>query len=354
MKMNILIGVILLGSVGLIAEGIEENMSYKLGSSTYFDYTIKGNGEECEVTYRENKELTDTTCLSSINSKGLTIYCTKTKKICKTKNEIDDFVNPSSQDDVSSKISAILADWVKAHNDNDMKLLSKLYSTELTYYGKKSTRKKCIKDKKRALKKYPNFYQSLEEVDYSEVTPNMYKVTFNKLVRLQNNGKLNVYPSYLLIDISTSSILVEGDEITDNNKKDNKTKPLVLKEKKIVNQTSNYDCTETITPREFNNLNPYKAKGKCINAEYQIVNVLSETEAFAYDIKYKISPYNLSVTGTSLGDKAVLIEAKGSLSDNFTKGAKIKGLFKIVGTDKATLVSGEEVTVNLLTYLEKK
>jgi len=83
-------------------------------------------------------------------------------------------------------------------------------------------RKKCIKDKTRALKKYPNFHQYLEEIDYSEVTPNIYKVTFNKLVRLKESSKLDVYPSYLLIDTSTSSILVEGDEVTDKKSKTEK------------------------------------------------------------------------------------------------------------------------------------
>jgi len=355
MKIFTLIGVILLGSIGLVADEIEENMSYELGNKTYISYTIMGNGEECEVTYREDKELTDSTCDVSTNSKGLTIYCTKTKKICKTKNELDDFVNPSSQNDISSKISAILDDWVKAHNDNNMKLLSKLYTTELTYYGRKLTRKKCIKDKKRALKKYPNFHQSLEEIDYSKVTPNMYKVTFNKLVRLQNNGKLNVYPSYLLIDVSTSSILVEGDEITDNMKKNKKSKPLILEEKKETTKTPTKKdiatiCSKVIDQNGFRNTNPYKLKGKCVKGEFKISKVVSENMALGYNLVTYIQLQSLRKS-TKVGKRAVVITAEGKLSDSLVDGGEIKGLFKIVGTEKLELINGGEVTANALTWV---
>ncbi len=350
MKFNLLIGVMLVNSISLIAENIEENMSYQQAGVTYVDYTIKGNGEECDVTYRENKKLTDTTCLSLTNSKGIKIYCTKTKKICKTQFELDSFVNSPSLNDTSTQISKILKDWAKAHNDNDMKLLSNLYAKELTYYGKKLTRKKCIKDKTKALKKYPNFHQSLEEIDYSEVTPNIYKVTFNKLVRLKENGKLNVYPSYLLIDTSTSSILVEGDDITDTNKKSKEVKKDNTPKLSISQKESN-GCINIINADVFRKTNPYKLKEKCVKGHFKIQRVTSENTALGYNLLQNYSPYNFQPIGTSIGKRAVEVTAKGNLSDNLTDGAEIDGLFKITGTVKLELANGGEVTANSLLWI---
>lgn len=61
------------------------------GAGIYMrDYTIRGGGEECIVTYNssDNKPLSYSTCLSLTNSKGIKIYCTKNRKICKTEQEI--------------------------------------------------------------------------------------------------------------------------------------------------------------------------------------------------------------------------------------------------------------------------
>jgi len=350
MKINLLIGAILLSSIGLIADNIEENMSYQQAGVTYFDYTIKGNNEECDVTYQENKKLTDTTCLSLTNSKGMKIYCTETKKMCKSQSELDNFVNPPSLNDTTTQISKILKSWAKAHNDNDMKLLSSLYTKELTYYGKKLTRKKCIKDKTKALKKYPKFHQSLEEIDYSEVTPNIYKVTFNKLVRLKENGKLNIYPSYLLIDISTSSILVEGDDITDANKKSKEVKKNDTPKLSISKKESN-NCINVIDADVFRKTNPYKLKGKCVNGHFKIQRVTSENTALGYNLLQNYSPYNFQPIGKSTGERAVEITAKGNLNDNFTDGAEIDGLFKITGTEKLELANGGEITASSLLWI---
>ena len=91
----------------------------------------------------------------------------------------------------------------------------------LTLLGKadKEYNCRCIKDKKRALKKFPEFYQYTEDENFIEVTPNIYKARFTKRVRLKSDSEWKDYPSYLLIDISTSSILVKSDEVTDKNKK---------------------------------------------------------------------------------------------------------------------------------------
>jgi hypothetical protein len=280
MKMNLLLGIILLSSVTLMPNDIEKNMSYQMLGNTFVEYILKGKNEECSVTYQEEGKAIDSTCLSLTNSKGIKIYCTKTKKICKTEGDFDNFVN-STSDDTVTQISKILKDWVSSHNNNDMKLLSDLYAKELTYYGKKLSRKKCIKDKTRALKKYPNFHQSLDEIDYSEITPNIYKVTFNKLVRLKLNGKLNLYPSYLLVDTSTSSILVEGDNVTDANKKvkkDNLKKISISPKENVkdfgvlINACEDLDTTyEKKRCHKNISLSKYKFTGK-------ITNVLTERE----------------------------------------------------------------------------
>ena len=220
MKIDKLLGAILLTSVGLFANnGIEQDVSYQLFGVTYSDYTISGNGEDCSVTYGEDEKIVDTTCLSSTNSRGVKIFCTKHKKICKTEKEINDFVNPPNDNSPYRKVSKVLRKWVKAHNTKDMNLLSKLYADKISYYGTKLSKQKCIKDKKRALKKFPEFRQHVEGEDFIEVTPNIYKVTFTKSVRLSIDGEWKDYPSYLLVDISTLSILVEGDKVTDKNRR---------------------------------------------------------------------------------------------------------------------------------------
>jgi len=113
-------------------------------------------------------------------------------------------------------------------------------------------------------------------------------------------------------------------------------------------------CKETISQMKFATTNPYKLKGECIRGEFKIVNVLSATEAFAYDVKYKINPYSFQVSGEKRGDKAVKITAKGSLSDDFAKGVKIKGVFIITGTEKAVDNFGSELTVNTLEMISKE
>jgi hypothetical protein len=67
---------------------IELLRSYQMAGITYVEYIIKGKKEECRVTYDEYKSLTNTSCLSITNSKGVEILCTKNKNICKTTSEL--------------------------------------------------------------------------------------------------------------------------------------------------------------------------------------------------------------------------------------------------------------------------
>ena len=64
------------------------------GAGIYMkDYTIRGNSEECSITYdASDNTLISSTCISLTNSKGVKIYCTKNKKVCKTEQEIDEAI----------------------------------------------------------------------------------------------------------------------------------------------------------------------------------------------------------------------------------------------------------------------
>lgn len=63
--------------------------TYAMASIYVSDYTIKGNGEECKLTYfDDDNSLISSTCVKLINSKGVKIFCTKKKKMCKTEDEI--------------------------------------------------------------------------------------------------------------------------------------------------------------------------------------------------------------------------------------------------------------------------
>lgn len=186
------------------------------------DYTIKGNGEECKLTYdSEDKTLIHTTCLSLTNSKGINIFCSKKKRICKTENEILNLLNP--QIEKQNFDNNVLKQWVNAHNTLDMNQLTNLYSKEITYYGKKLPRNKCIEDKKRVLGKYPQFRVRVENIQYISVTPTLTKITFDKYIKFNFKKKEKMYPSYLLIDLTSNSIIVEGDTVTDKNIKKNKS-----------------------------------------------------------------------------------------------------------------------------------
>ena len=145
---KILFQILILVPILSYASDIEQNMSYQIAGITYTEYGIHGNGEKCSVTYDEDNSFASTTCLSITNSKGIKILCTQKKKMCKTEQELLDFVSPSKIDNKSNNNIGVLEHWVNAHNTQDMNELKNLYSTEITYYGKKLLRTKCIKDKK--------------------------------------------------------------------------------------------------------------------------------------------------------------------------------------------------------------
>lgn len=337
-------------SLGLLwsfagADGIEEDMSYRVFKSIYHVYILKGGGEECEITYRDKEELHDTTCKRLTNSKNVKIYCTKTKKMCKTEKEVDDFVK-LIEVDVSEeiKLKEFLNKWSNAHSDKDFSIISISYSPKVKYYGKNTYSTDVVSDKISSLKKYPNFHQSIGNISYREIDSESVKVMFEKHIKLTKNGETKTYPSYLYIYKDYFQIFVESDTVTD----------AAIEKKSVKVESSSELCKKTISQMKFATTNPYKLKGKCVKGEFKIVNVISETEAFAFDVKYKINPYSFQVSSIKTGDKAVHISAKGSLSDNFAEGAIIKGLFKVIGTKKAESRFKGEITVNTLEMISGK
>ena len=113
----------------------------------------------------------------------------------------------------------IVTKWNMANNNRDTITLSKLYNKNLTYYGKKLSKYKVIKDKKRFFRKYIYFKQTISNIEYERLTPRLYKISFDKFVKLKRNSREKNYPSYLLINTSSSKFLIEeeGDVITDRN-----------------------------------------------------------------------------------------------------------------------------------------
>jgi len=109
--------------------------------------------------------------------------------------------------------------WNSTMNTQDFRLMQSLYANRVIYYGKIRSKYYIIKDKKRALRKYPYFSQVIDELAYDYVEGNIYKVTFNKYVKYRKYSKIKIYPSYIYIDLSYRypKIVVEGDKVTDIN-----------------------------------------------------------------------------------------------------------------------------------------
>lgn len=74
---------------------------------------IKGNGEKCSLTFMSEGTIYSTNCRTMINSKGLKIYCSAHKRICKTYDEIYALVfSPIPTDIVKKDVDS------KYHSDN--------------------------------------------------------------------------------------------------------------------------------------------------------------------------------------------------------------------------------------------
>ena len=125
--------------------------------------------------------------------------------------------NKSNTKNIEKTLLNVVSKWNDAVGKRDTDTLFNLYGYKVLYYGSKLSDKKCIDDKNRFYKKYPYFSQSIEDIKYEKISTNLYKVFFNKHVRMKKSKPIKNYPSYLVIDTSYSSplIMVEGDKVTD-------------------------------------------------------------------------------------------------------------------------------------------
>jgi len=116
-------------------------------------------------------------------------------------------------------ISDIVHSWNKAVNYRDVNTLFNLYAPKVLYYGTELRDKLCVKDKKRFYKKNPFFSQSIDNINIVSISNNLYKVYFDKYVKMKENSRMKIYPSYLLIGhvYGRLYIFVEGDTVTDRN-----------------------------------------------------------------------------------------------------------------------------------------
>jgi len=55
-------------------------------------YTIVGH-KSCRIIFNKNKQIIKNNCTKLTNSKGIKIYCIKSKKVCKTHQEIINSIN---------------------------------------------------------------------------------------------------------------------------------------------------------------------------------------------------------------------------------------------------------------------
>ena len=83
-------------------EDAEEDIKFvkanQLLGTTFYTYSLNAKNEKCELMYKNNEKLSDETCISLTNSKGVKIHCTKTKKMCKTEEELNVFVSHANID----------------------------------------------------------------------------------------------------------------------------------------------------------------------------------------------------------------------------------------------------------------
>ena len=75
-----------------------KNKKTSTNSSTQKNYKISHNGstttytilgkKKCSLSFNKNKKLKKNTCKKIVNSKGVKIYCSPLKKVCKTELEV--------------------------------------------------------------------------------------------------------------------------------------------------------------------------------------------------------------------------------------------------------------------------
>lgn len=111
-------------------------------------------------------------------------------------------------------------DWIEAHNGRNIQLLNSLYAQTVQYYGSQYTKKKCIADKERLFKKYPQFRQLIiSTIQIDQLANGDYVCNFKKRVYI--NETVKDYTSYLHFRKISGKwkIILESDSVTDDIKK---------------------------------------------------------------------------------------------------------------------------------------
>ena len=154
---------------------------------------------------RENQELSE---IYTEFTQTVTVKYSRTIKV-RTKKAYSE----------SNSVKDVVYFWNKINNQRDTNKLYYLYAPEVLYYGKNLKDSNCIKDKRKFYKKHPFFSQSIDNLYVVKLDDDLYKVYFDKYVRIKENGRVKKYPSYLVVGYvnGVPFIFVEGDSVTDRN-----------------------------------------------------------------------------------------------------------------------------------------
>lgn len=127
---------------------------------------------------------------------------------------------------INNVLVPLLEQWNNANNTKNIQILNQLYAEKIKYYGTSLSREECIKDKKRVFKKLPNFIQKSQGKGFVVIDENTYKILLDKIVQTTPNNAAKMFPSYLIVDTSSSmpKIIEEGDYITNWNLRKRKLK----------------------------------------------------------------------------------------------------------------------------------
>ncbi len=77
---------------------------------------IKGNGERCRIWIDRHNSPTRSTCLHLTNSKNIQIFCTESKKICKTLGEVQDILAHTYSSEDSNRIYEVTTTRLNVRN----------------------------------------------------------------------------------------------------------------------------------------------------------------------------------------------------------------------------------------------
>ncbi len=172
--------------------------------------------------------------------------------------------NSQSTQNSSDKaaLEQVLNSWNRVMNNKDTSSLEYLFANQLKYYGTQYLRSQAIKDKRRILAKFPDFSQQIKNITYEKITPNLYKLSFDKYVKVSSDSQEKLYPSYLYIKKINGEwrIVEEGDKVTDRilqEKRDNNVNKglFVCYDKKEItaNGVKYIGCQRFSTPCNSNN-----------------------------------------------------------------------------------------------------